>query len=160
MFGTLYKGLARKLNEWENHRTESDYIDALVIKTFCFQFVNSYATLFYIAFFKSGLSLDGEAQFCVVGASSTDTDACFGALWFSLFVIFVTQIVVNNFFEVGLPYIKLRVGRYLLKRRNLKAKRQRQQRRAAPRGELSQQRTLRAMDAMEEAFRSPASRLS
>lgn len=169
VFGTLYKGLARKLNEWENHRTESEYIDALVIKTFCFQFVNSYATLFYIAFVKSGLNLDGQEQFCVVGAGSSETDACFGALWFSLFIIFVTQIVVNNFFEVGMPYLKLRLGRYLVKRRKHKAIKQKQallsasdeslggeeNAAAGKPGKLMPQRTRIEMNA-NDAFKSPA----
>ena len=49
----LYARIARRLNDWENHRTETEYTDALVIKTFAFQFVNSYASLFYIAFIKA-----------------------------------------------------------------------------------------------------------
>ena len=36
----------------ENHRTQTQYDDALIIKLFAFQFANSYASLFYIAFFR------------------------------------------------------------------------------------------------------------
>ena len=36
----------------ENHQTRTQYDDALVLKLFGFQFVNSYASLFYIAFFR------------------------------------------------------------------------------------------------------------
>lgn len=36
----------------ENHRTQTSYDDALIIKLFGFQFVNSYTSLFYIAFFR------------------------------------------------------------------------------------------------------------
>lgn len=36
----------------ENHRTQTSYEDALIIKLFGFQFVNSYTSLFYIAFFR------------------------------------------------------------------------------------------------------------
>jgi hypothetical protein len=49
---SLYSKIAKRLNDWENHRTETDHADALIIKTFCFQFVNSYISLFYIAFIK------------------------------------------------------------------------------------------------------------
>lgn len=36
----------------ENHRTDSDYEDSLTVKMYLFQFVNFYASVFYIAFFK------------------------------------------------------------------------------------------------------------
>lgn len=36
----------------ENHRTDTAYEDNLIAKTFMFQFVNSYASLVYIAFIK------------------------------------------------------------------------------------------------------------
>ena len=55
----LFKIISRKLNNWENHRTQTEYDDALIIKTVVFQFVNSYILLFYIAFIKSGGS-DGK----------------------------------------------------------------------------------------------------
>lgn len=38
---SLYAMIAVRLNEWENHRTETANIDALIVKTFCFQFINS-----------------------------------------------------------------------------------------------------------------------
>ncbi len=41
--------------EWnvsENHRTQTQYDDALIIKLFAFQFANCYSTPFYIAFFR------------------------------------------------------------------------------------------------------------
>ena len=48
----IYGGVAIKLNDYENHRTDTEYEDALIAKTFVFQFVNSFASLFYIAFVK------------------------------------------------------------------------------------------------------------
>ena len=36
----------------ENHRTQTQYNDMLIIKLFAFQFVNSYTSLYYIAFFR------------------------------------------------------------------------------------------------------------
>ena len=32
----------------ENHRTQTQYDDALIVKAFFFQFLNNYTTLFYI----------------------------------------------------------------------------------------------------------------
>lgn len=48
----VYGSVAVYLNEYENHRTETIYEDALIGKTFIFQFVNSFASLFYISFVK------------------------------------------------------------------------------------------------------------
>jgi hypothetical protein len=48
----VYGSLAVYLNEYENHRTETVFEDALIGKTFVFQFVNSFASLFYISFVK------------------------------------------------------------------------------------------------------------
>ncbi len=36
-------------------RSDTDYDDALIGKLFCFSFVNSYASLFFIAFIKHNL---------------------------------------------------------------------------------------------------------
>ncbi len=36
----------------EMHRTQTEYEDALIVKSFLFQFVNFYSSIFYIAFFK------------------------------------------------------------------------------------------------------------
>ena len=41
---------AGRLNKFENHRTQTEYVDSLILKAFGFQFVNNYFTLFYIAF--------------------------------------------------------------------------------------------------------------
>ena len=49
----LYARLARQLTAWENHRTQTAHDDALILKTFCFQFVNSYVPLFYVGFVKA-----------------------------------------------------------------------------------------------------------
>lgn len=46
----------------ENHRTESSFMDSLIFKIFPFQFVNSYTSLFYIAFFKNGVNIWGSDQ--------------------------------------------------------------------------------------------------
>lgn len=54
-----------RLNDWENHRTATDYTDQLIFKTFAFQFINSYMSLFYIAFIKS------QVTFMVGGPART-----------------------------------------------------------------------------------------
>lgn len=38
----------------ENHRTGTAYNDSLILKMFLFQFINSYTSLYYMAFWKNG----------------------------------------------------------------------------------------------------------
>lgn len=74
-------GIFMKLAVWlthrENHRYESEYEESLIAKLFLFQFMNSYAMLFYIAFFRS-----------MVGDECDGGEGCMGELSLALFVIF------------------------------------------------------------------------
>ena len=47
------KALAAKLTDWENHKTDTAYLDALIQKIVVFEFVNNYFSLLYIAFFST-----------------------------------------------------------------------------------------------------------
>jgi hypothetical protein len=49
-FGAIYEIIAQKLTQWENHRTNTEHTDALIVKTFLFEFMNNYLVLFYIAY--------------------------------------------------------------------------------------------------------------
>lgn len=40
------------LTELELHRTQTEFDDSLTLKIYLLQFVNYYASIFYIAFFK------------------------------------------------------------------------------------------------------------
>jgi Calcium-activated chloride channel len=50
VFKYTYSIISEKLNDWENHYTQTIYEDFLISKTVLFDFVNSYFFLFYIAF--------------------------------------------------------------------------------------------------------------
>ena len=54
VMNTYYRKLAAWLNDLENFRTETEYNDALIFKTFFFQFFNSFLSCFYVAFIKGG----------------------------------------------------------------------------------------------------------
>lgn len=53
----LYRRLATKLTEWENHRTESQFERNRVTKLLLFEFVNNFMSLFYIAFYLKDISM-------------------------------------------------------------------------------------------------------
>lgn len=85
----LYGGIAVTLNNWENHRTETEYEDHLISKVFLFQTVNSFSSLVFIAFIKGSFKMLGKDTACANGS-------CMGELATQLSSIFVTQIIVNN----------------------------------------------------------------
>lgn len=85
--------IALKLNNKENHRTDTEYEDALIAKTFSFQFVNSYASLFYIGFIKPFIPLiDPCANL-----------NCMGELQTTLGTIFLMRVTIGNVTELGIP---------------------------------------------------------
>lgn len=87
--------VATKLNDYENHRTETQYENSLIAKTILFKFVNSYNSLFYIAFFK---------QYDTAAGGCADGD-CLAELRTQLATIFIMQLVVNNALEIGKPIL-------------------------------------------------------
>lgn len=103
----IYRIVAKKMTDWENNETNSDYSDSLTFKLFCFQFVNSYASIFYIAFIK-GSTRKG----------CTDND-CMGELRLQLVAIYLTNFCLN-IVEIGVPYLK---GIYKLKQEEKRAER-------------------------------------
>lgn len=48
----LYTFVAQYLTEFELLRTQTEFDDSLTLKIYLLQFVNYYASIFYIAFFK------------------------------------------------------------------------------------------------------------
>lgn len=88
----IYGRVSFALNEYENHRTDTEYMNALIAKSFLFKFVNSYNSMFYIAFFK---------RYSDFGCLNDD---CLAELRIQLVTIFLTAIVISNFFEVFVPW--------------------------------------------------------
>lgn len=109
-FNYLFGHIALQLNDYENHRTDTEFEDALISKTFSFQFVNSYACLFYIAFFKPYIpNLDP----CV--------GQCMSELQVFLGVIFLSRLLIGNMIELGFPLIRKMAAAF--SRRNALARR-------------------------------------
>ena len=91
----FYSSIATFLNEYENYRTNTEYEDALIAKVFMFQFINSYAACFYIAFVKPMLpSIDP----CM-------NNDCMGELKFTLAIIFVLQLLLGILLQSIVPLI-------------------------------------------------------
>eukprot|EP01050_Picozoa_sp_SAG11_P022194 SAG11_NODE_4132_length_2047_cov_1.078542_2_plen_333_part_00 len=48
--GEAYRTVAGYLTTWENHRTNTEWKDSLIVKEFSFAFINNYFVLFYISY--------------------------------------------------------------------------------------------------------------
>ncbi|CAM9416864.1 unnamed protein product, partial [Hapterophycus canaliculatus] len=51
----VYSHVVRRLNDFENYRTETAYDNNLIFKTFLFQMFNNYSALCYTAFIEGGV---------------------------------------------------------------------------------------------------------
>ena len=98
-----YERVAINLTDAENHRTETAYEDALIAKTFSFQFVNSFTSLFYVAFIKTPLAIHGLAGEIRCYSNS------FAELNSTLGIIIISNIVAGNAGEIIPPIIQTRL---------------------------------------------------
>lgn len=108
ILGYIYQILAEWLTNFETHRTLTEWEDSFTLKMFLFQFVNHYASLFYIAFLKGKFvgrpgaydrSIGGERQ------EECDPSGCLIELCIQLAVIMVGKQAFNNFKELALPKV-------------------------------------------------------
>ena len=96
----LYTYLAIMLNEYEGHRLEQDYYNHLVIKRIFFLFINSFNSLFYLAFFRNDN---------VYKKSHDSDDKRLNDARTQLITLFLSMIAFQNFIEVLLPLLKAQV---------------------------------------------------
>ncbi|CAI5445945.1 unnamed protein product [Caenorhabditis angaria] len=106
--GAVYSNLVEKLNRWENHRTETDHNNSLIVKIFAFQLVNTYTSLFYVAFFRPeshGFQSNGLFG---LGESFKDTcidETCGSLLAVQLLTHTLIKPVPKFTMDVVLPYL-------------------------------------------------------
>lgn len=103
----VYSKLAVWLTDWENPPTRSEYEYSFTWKMYSFQFVNTYSSIFYIAFFKSGHVIGTPSRYKrIAGEFRLDgcsEQGCFLDLCVQLLFIMVGQQIIRNVVEVGMP---------------------------------------------------------
>jgi hypothetical protein len=103
IFNSIYHNLAFKLTDMENHRTQSSYENSFIVKTYLFEFINNFNSVFYIAFVKSRLEGcivdDGQRKVRKAGAS------CMNELYIQLGALFLV-FFLKNIIELGLPWVQ------------------------------------------------------
>ncbi|XP_052795282.1 anoctamin-4-like isoform X2 [Mya arenaria] len=107
ILGKVYDWVAMQLTLWENHRTQTQFDDALIIKLFAFSFANSYSSCFYIAFVRG--RIDGG----VFGLGPEYNDACEGEsascmsqLSFQVLVLMLAKPIPRFLIDIVLPFVK------------------------------------------------------
>lgn len=102
----MYERIALWLTNWENPRTETDYKDSFTYKMFLFQFVNTYSSIFYIAFFKLNYVVGTPGNYQRMAGGRLDgcgVGGCLLDLCIQLVVIMVGQQVIGNLTEIAIP---------------------------------------------------------
>ncbi|XP_052794757.1 anoctamin-4-like isoform X2 [Mya arenaria] len=101
ILGRIYDYVARKLTDWENHRTDTKYNDALIIKLFAFQFVNNYSSCFYIAFVRGRLDtgMFGNDKY-----TDNCEGTCMSQLSFQILVLMITKPLPKFATDVIMPW--------------------------------------------------------
>jgi len=110
IFNAIWGRVSVFLNDWENHRTDTEYEDALILKSSAFRMVNSYAALAYIAFLKEPVInrlpfVDIYAMCPFVENNGNEGRSCLNELGLQLFSIFVVDMIVDTISKVGVPWI-------------------------------------------------------
>jgi len=91
VFNRLFEYIAHRTTVWENHRTQGDFENSYVIKSFMYQMVNNYASIIYVAFFQSSL----EGCYILQADGSKKSYSCMYDLRVQLSTIYLTHSVWN-----------------------------------------------------------------
>ncbi|XP_030556231.1 anoctamin-1 isoform X2 [Drosophila novamexicana] len=101
----LYNHLAEYLTELEMWRTQTQFDDSLTLKIYLLQFVNYYASIFYIAFFK-GKFVGHPGEYITVfkyRQEECSSGGCLTELCIQLAIIMIGKQAFNTILEVYLP---------------------------------------------------------
>ncbi|XP_046854797.1 anoctamin-4-like isoform X2 [Xenia sp. Carnegie-2017] len=102
----VYVKLAVMLTDWENPRTKSEYQNLLTFKMYVFEFVNTYSSLFYIAFFKSSLLIGNPTKYHRMNdrrVEGCDPSGCLTDLCIQLAVIMIGKQIFSFVLEFFYP---------------------------------------------------------
>lgn len=114
LLNKVYEYVAIWLTNLELPRTQIEFEDSFTFKMFCFQFVNYYSYLFYVAFFKTTIA-GSPSSYTYLGQwrwEQCDPGGCMYELSIQLIIIMFGKQVWNNFIEILLPWIRNKYRQY------------------------------------------------
>ncbi|XP_055691845.1 anoctamin-4 isoform X2 [Lutzomyia longipalpis] len=105
LFNWMYTFVAEYLTELELLRTQTEFDDSLTLKIYLLQFVNYYASIFYIAFFKGKfIGYPGDYnRFFNFRQEECGFGGCLMELCIQLAIIMVGKQTLNSILEMLLP---------------------------------------------------------
>ena len=106
----IYNFLSIKFNDYENHATTTNYTNSLILKQFIFNFMNTFNSMFLIAFVKPYIDFFGV---CVQreGQLIEGID-CFNELSIQVTTVFIISFVLN-FLPITILFIKQKLIPFL-----------------------------------------------
>ncbi|AWO97765.1 putative anoctamin-1-like [Scophthalmus maximus] len=106
----IYGAVALWLTELEIPKTETNFEERLILKAFLLKFMNAYAPIFYVAFFKGRfVGRPGNYVYVFNGYRMEECapGGCLIELCIQLSIIMLgKQLIQNNIFEIGIPKLK------------------------------------------------------
>uniref|UniRef100_G3PN04 Anoctamin n=1 Tax=Gasterosteus aculeatus aculeatus TaxID=481459 RepID=G3PN04_GASAC len=106
----IYGAIARWLTTLEVPKTDKNYEERLIFKTFVLKFVNAFTPIVYLAFFRGRLVGRPGSYLYVVGSYRMEECAHAGCLMELCIQLCITmlgkQLIQNNLFEIGIPKLK------------------------------------------------------
>ncbi|XP_060682951.1 anoctamin-7-like [Hemiscyllium ocellatum] len=104
ILGKVYHIIAVKMTDWENHRTQTNYNDALILKLFAFHFANSYSSLFYIAFLRKS----NQKFFQLIGLTDFEDNCsvlnnCMSELGVQVVILMIFKLFPKLFTDIFIP---------------------------------------------------------
>ncbi|XP_038674776.1 anoctamin-7-like isoform X2 [Scyliorhinus canicula] len=103
----VYHRIAIKMTDWENHRTQTNYNDALILKLFAFHFANSYSSLFYIAFLRK----NNQKFFQLLGLTDFEDNCgalnnCMSELSIQVVILMIFKLFPKLLTDVFIPWFR------------------------------------------------------
>jgi anoctamin-10/anoctamin-7 len=98
----FYEHVEHRLTDQELWRTDTEHEDSLIAKDFAFKFVNSYFSLFFTAFILGNVDVLGHRLSC-------PAEGCANTVMETLGFVFISQIIFQQIFEIGVPAVQKRI---------------------------------------------------
>lgn len=109
----VYRIIAKYLTELENHRTDTELENSLIMKIFIFDFVNAFGTVFYQAFLKYNVKWTSMAWLsngaCMAYTGTAKFECALAELSTMLITVFVVRICFFQVLDFLIPYLYTRL---------------------------------------------------
>jgi|JI6StandDraft_1071083.scaffolds.fasta_scaffold11530_3 hypothetical protein len=113
-YNYLYKRVSKKLTEFENHKTLSQFESSVVFKQYTIIFVNTFISLLVYAFLENVIP---QVQFCITKTTlGTFVSNCSLQVSDQMLAFSMISFAVD-LFKAGLPYLRFRWRQFLKERR-------------------------------------------